>query len=448
MPVGDKTARRRLGAHHQWRRHAGVLRRQRRLPHDHVLDADHRGQGLPDRSGRGLRQEGRDDPRPPRVQGRAAARNLNNAGKRTTQVAATGQLSGAYSGASKSLAKLKVSPADADLRKQMVNALGGAGSAYRKAASEGKAKDRAGYARQGSRALSFQKPMATAIAGFEKVGYDLPSGAANSAEVHPPPDAQEGPGQEEGGGVEQQLEHHHDAAERHHAAEHDTAEHDAAEHHAAEQQHHPAAEEDDPAEERQRGLGRQRRRRGLEASLRRPRWSGCSAPAARMTVIDVRPLRGGWTSEMHAVALPGGRFVVLREMLKEPWRTHAVELLTREAQVLELLAATPVPAPGLVAVEPPWLAMTLLPGALRLDAEAPEALARTLLAIHAIDPPRRHATTTTGPTRSAGACRTGRPTPPCGSGRSRPSTVPHRTSSPASCTATSIPATCSSPVPT
>ena len=91
---------------------------------------------------------------------------------------------------------------------------------------------------------------------------------------------------------------------------------------------------------------------------------------------------------MHAVALPGGRFVVLREMLKEPWRTHAVELLTREAQVLELLAATPVPAPGLVAVEPPWLAMTLLPGALRLDAEAPEALARTLLAIHAIDPPQ------------------------------------------------------------
>jgi hypothetical protein len=31
-------------------------------------------------------------------------------------------------------------------------------------------------------------------------------------------------------------------------------------------------------------------------------------------VIDVRPLRGGWTSEMHAVALPGGRFVVLREL--------------------------------------------------------------------------------------------------------------------------------------
>ena len=33
--------------------------------------------------------------------------------------------------------------------------------------------------------------------------------------------------------------------------------------------------------------------------------------------------------------------------------------------------------------------MTLLPGALRLDAEAPDALARTLLAIHAVDPPRR-----------------------------------------------------------
>ena len=47
------------------------------------------------------------------------------------------------------------------------------------------------------------------------------------------------------------------------------------------------------------------------------------------------------------------------------------------------------PAPGLIAIEPPWLAMTLLPGALLLDAEAPDALARTLLAIHAIDPARR-----------------------------------------------------------
>jgi aminoglycoside phosphotransferase (APT) family kinase protein len=92
---------------------------------------------------------------------------------------------------------------------------------------------------------------------------------------------------------------------------------------------------------------------------------------------------------MHAVALPGGRFVVLREMTKEPWRTHAVELLTREAQVLELLADTPVPAPRLIAVQPPWLAMSLLPGGLRLDAEAPVALAETLRAIHSVDPPRR-----------------------------------------------------------
>jgi aminoglycoside phosphotransferase (APT) family kinase protein len=106
-------------------------------------------------------------------------------------------------------------------------------------------------------------------------------------------------------------------------------------------------------------------------------------------IVDVRPLRGGWTSEMDAVALPGGRFVVLRQMLKQPWRTHATELLTREAEVLELLAGTPVPAPELIAVRPPWLAMTLLPGALRLDVEAPDALARALVAIHAVDPPRR-----------------------------------------------------------
>ncbi len=112
---------------------------------------------------------------------KAAARDLNNAGKRTTQVAATGKLWGAYSGAAKSLSKLKISPADTTSRKQLVAALAGAGSAYRKAASEGKGKDRAGYKRQGSRALSFQAQMQKALTGLTSAGYDLPSGAAASA---------------------------------------------------------------------------------------------------------------------------------------------------------------------------------------------------------------------------------------------------------------------------
>ena len=38
----------------------------------------------------------------------------------------------------------------------MVAALGAAGVAYKKAASEGRAKDRNGYQRQGSRALASQ----------------------------------------------------------------------------------------------------------------------------------------------------------------------------------------------------------------------------------------------------------------------------------------------------
>ena len=113
--------------------------------------------------------------------------------------------------------------------------------------------------------------------------------------------------------------------------------------------------------------------------------------------------------------------------------------------MLELLADTPVPAPRLVAVEPPWLAMTLLPGALRLDAEAPEALARTLLAIHAVDPPQRPRD------YYHWAYPERRRVPEWASdaavwewafARHRPR--PRRPSSRASCTATSTPATCSS----
>jgi len=112
---------------------------------------------------------------------RSAARDLNNAGRRTTQVAATGKLWGAYSGAAKSLSKLKISPADTVSRKQMADALAGAGAAYRKAASEGKRKDRAGYQREGKKALSFQDDMRKALTGLTNAGYDLPAGAAASA---------------------------------------------------------------------------------------------------------------------------------------------------------------------------------------------------------------------------------------------------------------------------
>jgi serine/threonine protein kinase len=114
-------------------------------------------------------------------QEKSAASALNKAGKRTSQVAATSRLGSVYTGAASSFRKLDVSPADAFLNKQLFAALGAAGSAYKKAASEGRAKDRAGYKRQGSRALAFQKDMNDALEGLSAAGYKLPSGAAAAA---------------------------------------------------------------------------------------------------------------------------------------------------------------------------------------------------------------------------------------------------------------------------
>jgi aminoglycoside phosphotransferase (APT) family kinase protein len=101
-------------------------------------------------------------------------------------------------------------------------------------------------------------------------------------------------------------------------------------------------------------------------------------------VRDIAPLPGGISSAMHALAIDG-RALVLRRIDRQPWLRHAVELLEREAATLRRLAETPVPAPDLVAVEPPRLLMTRLPGAPAMDSQDFDALARTLVAIHAVD---------------------------------------------------------------
>jgi aminoglycoside phosphotransferase (APT) family kinase protein len=103
------------------------------------------------------------------------------------------------------------------------------------------------------------------------------------------------------------------------------------------------------------------------------------------------------TSAMHAVrvrAAAGERSLVLRRMFREPWKTHAVGLLEREAAILGLLEATAIPVPALVAVDAravatdePALLMSRLPGRLRLHAVAHvEALGRMLASIHRFVP--------------------------------------------------------------
>nr|WP_308800833.1 aminoglycoside phosphotransferase family protein [Streptomyces polyasparticus] len=113
-------------------------------------------------------------------------------------------------------------------------------------------------------------------------------------------------------------------------------------------------------------------------------------------IEGVTRLRGGWTSQMRRLEVrgPGGRrWLVLRSFTKPFYVRHADGLLTREADVLRLLAETPVPAAELVAVDAtaqycghPSLLMTLLPGSVRLEdsgaGRRADVLARQLAGIH------------------------------------------------------------------
>ncbi|MER7179894.1 phosphotransferase [Streptomyces hyaluromycini] len=115
-------------------------------------------------------------------------------------------------------------------------------------------------------------------------------------------------------------------------------------------------------------------------------------------VCAVAALRGGWTSQMRRLDVEGEGepySLVLRSFVKPFFVKHALGLLTREADILRLLADTNVPAARLHGVDAaaehcdhPSLLMSLLPGSLRLDGEdierKTELLARQLVAIHGL----------------------------------------------------------------
>jgi len=123
-------------------------------------------------------------------------------------------------------------------------------------------------------------------------------------------------------------------------------------------------------------------------------------------VIAIEQLHGGLTADMRrlTIAAPDGglRHLVLRTYVDRP---DAAEWLSRESHALTELATTAVPAPGLIAVAEPSLLMTWLPGRTVLTdaglAARIPALARQLVAIHAVEPverPRRFVTLTTADT--------------------------------------------------
>ncbi|MBA8802298.1 aminoglycoside phosphotransferase (APT) family kinase protein [Nocardioides ginsengisegetis] len=109
-------------------------------------------------------------------------------------------------------------------------------------------------------------------------------------------------------------------------------------------------------------------------------------------LADTRELSGGWTSTMLRLVPDQGDPAVLRLMTREPWRTHAEGLTTREHDVQRLLEDAPVRAPRSLALDAagvtcghPAHLMTLLPGRVdldRVDDGSLERLADVLATIH------------------------------------------------------------------
>jgi aminoglycoside phosphotransferase (APT) family kinase protein len=126
-------------------------------------------------------------------------------------------------------------------------------------------------------------------------------------------------------------------------------------------------------------------------------WLAKQVPEGR-TVVDSRPLYGGWSSQMRRLTLDDSTELVLRTFVKPFFRRHAPGLLAREADVLALLARQEgVPAARLIAVdatgelcEHPALLMSALPGRVRVDEEDLEhrldLLAAQLVRIHRVVP--------------------------------------------------------------
>jgi aminoglycoside phosphotransferase (APT) family kinase protein len=121
------------------------------------------------------------------------------------------------------------------------------------------------------------------------------------------------------------------------------------------------------------------------------RWVG---DALEAPVVAVRPLTGGVASRMLLVRVEDGREAVLRQLVDDPWRTHAEPLLRRERDVHALLKGSAVPTPSTITLDvrgdrtdgDPSLLMTRLRGAVDLVAPHVDALAAALLDIHAVRP--------------------------------------------------------------
>jgi aminoglycoside phosphotransferase (APT) family kinase protein len=146
-----------------------------------------------------------------------------------------------------------------------------------------------------------------------------------------------------------------------------------------------------------------RRRRPPAAALA---WVE-AAVGREARVSRVRALDGGTSAALHAVDVDAGGVrhrLVLRRHLSERWLADEPDIPAREADALGFLAASPLPTPGLVAVDPtgtaagePSVLMTRLAG--RMSWVPPPGrehgwlgrLAAILPEVHAVTPAGRPA---------------------------------------------------------
>jgi aminoglycoside phosphotransferase (APT) family kinase protein len=140
------------------------------------------------------------------------------------------------------------------------------------------------------------------------------------------------------------------------------------------------------------------RGRPPEAALR---WAAAAiGPGARLR--SIRPLAGGASAAVHALGVEdrAGRLhrLVLRRFVRAAWLAEEPDLAAREAAALDLLRASPIAAPRLVAVDPigesagaPAVLMTRLPGRIEWAPPDLDAFLRRLIAplpiIHAMSVP-------------------------------------------------------------
>lgn len=100
------------------------------------------------------------------------------------------------------------------------------------------------------------------------------------------------------------------------------------------------------------------------------------------TVVEITPLIGGMSSQIERCLLEDGSSIVVRAITDQAWLRREPDLITNEAHALELVAASTIRAPHLIAADSDEarLAMSFLEGSMTVDPAELEERAVTIAA--------------------------------------------------------------------